>query len=121
MRKFIAILVCFFIWVFYIMLKGTGTMGGVEVFIFVGILGYMYKKINTETKKFENGDLYKGQLKNNKMNGNGTYIFDNGEKYIGEFKDDKFHGKGKYIYPDGSEEKGEWVDDECIDDNNLKI
>ena len=44
--------------------------------------------------KFDNGDIYKGQLKEKLMHGMGHYIWANGEEYLGEFKDGLRHGFG---------------------------
>ena len=39
--------------------------------------------------KYKNGDMYIGEVKNNKKHGKGKYIFANGEIYIGEYKNGK--------------------------------
>ena len=39
--------------------------------------------------KYKNGDMYIGEVKNNKKHGKGKYIFSNGEIYIGEYKNGK--------------------------------
>ena len=39
--------------------------------------------------KYKNGDIYIGEVKNNKKHGKGKYIFANGEIYIGEYKNGK--------------------------------
>ncbi len=36
--------------------------------------------------KYENGDYYSGQWKNDKKNGNGNITYSNGIKYMGSFK-----------------------------------
>ena len=39
--------------------------------------------------KYKNGDMYIGEVKNNKKHGKGKYIFSNGEIYIGEYNNGK--------------------------------
>ena len=39
--------------------------------------------------KYKNGDMYIGEVKNNKKHGKGKYIFANGEIYIGEYNNGK--------------------------------
>ena len=39
--------------------------------------------------KYKNGDMYIGEVKNNKKHGKGKYIFANGEIHIGEYKNGK--------------------------------
>ncbi len=51
---------------------------------------------------YVNKDIYSGQWKNGKKDGQGTYIFnDTGMKYVGNFKGGKLV-HGKWIYPNGS-------------------
>lgn len=54
------------------------------------------------TYKYANGDLYEGEWEDNKWHGSGTYKFANGEVYQGEFKDGKRHGNGTYKSADGT-------------------
>lgn len=56
---------------------------------------------NVETVRYNNGDMYVGPLKNEKMNGNGTYVFADGSTYVGDFVDDYFQGRGKITYING--------------------
>ena len=49
------------------------------------------------TTKFNNGDTYYGQSKNELKHGLGKYTFTNGEYYIGEWKRDNYH-LGIYYY-----------------------
>ena len=53
-------------------------------------------------KYFPNGDVYEGNVKDEKMHGNGKITFANGDQYIGMFENDKPHGKGKYIEKKGN-------------------
>lgn len=65
-----------------------------------------------------NGDIYYGELKNNRRNGLGLECFPNNEYYYGNFKDDLFHGEGFYfwnsnkyflgIYEAGNKVEGTW-------------
>ena len=53
----------------------------------------------------QRGDIYEGQWKKDKMDGQGIYIMrvDDSEYtiYVGDFKDNKFDGLGLYTTPDG--------------------
>jgi hypothetical protein len=60
---------------------------------------------------YPNGDVYEGEIKNDKKNGKGTLIFANGTYYEGEWKDDKMYGLGKLSYSDGSLYEGQFKDD----------
>lgn len=60
---------------------------------------------------YVNKDIYSGQWKNGKKDGQGTYIFnDTGMKYVGTFKCGKLE-QGKWLYPNGSFFEG------CFDNN----
>jgi hypothetical protein len=49
--------------------------------------------------KWENGNVFEGEFKENHMNGNGYMIwYDLFEKYIGQWKDDKQNGNGIHIW-----------------------
>jgi len=54
--------------------------------------------------------VYEGELKKDKMHGQGTYRYSTGDKYVGEWKDDQQHGQGTYTYASGSKYEGEWKD-----------
>jgi len=47
------------------------------------------------------GDNYKGQWKDGKYHGVGTYTFKSGSRYLGYFEGDKAHGSGIYVAADG--------------------
>ena len=61
-----------------------------------------------------NGDTYKGEIKDGKPHGKGTWIYTNVEKvevtYEGDFKNGKYDGQGTYTLPDGEKYVGEWKD-----------
>jgi S1-C subfamily serine protease len=63
------------------------------------------------TITFANGDIYVGEWRDNKRNGQGTYTFANGDIYVGEYKDDKRNGQGTVTYASGSTYVGRWRDD----------
>ena len=79
----------------------------------------------------ENGDIYTGEMKDNKMcgigqyrwvngqtyqgryvdgieNGRGTEEYPNGNIYVGDFVDRHFHGKGCFKWRNGQTYQGEW-------------
>jgi hypothetical protein len=51
---------------------------------------------------FDNGDSFKGQIKNCKMHGKGIYTHANGVQYFGYWDNNIPCGPGKYIRTDGS-------------------
>ena len=69
------------------------------------------KKERKEQKKMEleDGGYYIGESnKEDIPNGKGKYFFKNGEIYEGEIINDKFEGNGKYIYSSGEYYIGQW-------------
>lgn len=49
--------------------------------------------------KYENGDIYQGELKKGKQSGEGIFKWTNGVKYIGDFDENK-KINGVYFYSD---------------------
>ncbi len=60
---------------------------------------------------YPDGHKYVGEWKNGKYNGQGTSTYPDGGKYVGKFKDGKKNGQGTYTYPDGQKYVGRWKDD----------
>ena len=58
--------------------------------------------------RYENGDIYKGQIKNGKREGLGTCYFGNKDIYEGMWKNDKMDCVGKYIFADKSFYSGDF-------------
>lgn len=58
---------------------------------------------------FPNGDVYVGELLNDKAHGKGKYTYSNGHVYEGEFNNGEFHGNGKMTWADGSKYEGQWL------------
>ena len=56
------------------------------------------------------GDKYVGEFKDGKYNGQGTYTLANGDKYVCEFKDGKLCGQGTYTFANGVKYVGEFKD-----------
>ena len=69
---------------------------------FIGPIIESLKKNLKYEKRYYDKDIYEGELKNDKREGNGKYIWENGDYYIGEFLNGLFHGKGKLYYKDGN-------------------
>ena len=57
-----------------------------------------------------NKDTYRGEFKNGKQDGKGTYTWANGDRYEGEFKNGFEDGKGTFTWADGDKYEGEWKD-----------
>jgi S1-C subfamily serine protease len=58
------------------------------------------------TIRFNDGETYVGEWRNDKRNGQGTTTFPDGHRYVGEYRDDKRHGQGIYTFPDGEQYTG---------------
>lgn len=52
--------------------------------------------------------VYVGEWKNGKSNGQGRLVFSDGDRYIGEFNDDEYSGQGTYFFANGGKLAGEW-------------
>jgi len=64
-------------------------------------------------KRFGDKDthrVYKGEWKNEKLNGLGVMTYPDGHKYVGEFKNGKQHGQGIFTTPSGNKYVGEFKD-----------
>lgn len=59
---------------------------------------------------FKGGDIYEGEWLNDKQHGRGKMIWANGATYIGFFDSDEKSGIGEYVWSDGAAYVGEWRD-----------
>ena len=74
-----------------------------------------FEKIDIELNgkgkiKYENSDVYDGEIKGGIANGQGKITYSNDDIYEGEFKDGKPNGKGKFIFANGYVYEGEFKD-----------
>ena len=88
---------------------------GIFIFIMGIVIGLIifFDQPNSaqfETQKYSNGDIYVGELKDNKNHWQGTYTWANGDKYVGEWKDNKRHGQGTYTFAGGEKYVGQYKD-----------
>ena len=64
---------------------------------------------------YPSGKIYKGKQKDGKKQGKGTLTFTNGDKYVVTWKDNKINGQGTYTYGKGEWEgdkyEGEWMNE----------
>jgi len=60
---------------------------------------------------YTNGNTYDGEWKNNKKNGQGTYVWPSGREYIGAWKNGDRAGQGTMTVSDGTKYVGTWKDD----------
>ena len=60
------------------------------------------------TYRYANGNVYKGEWRYGKYDGEGKLTFANGDEYEGSFFDGKYHGKGTCRYANGTVYEGEW-------------
>ncbi len=61
---------------------------------------------------FKSGNIYEGEWKDNKRNGQGIATFTNGDKYVGEWKDNKRNGQGIATFANGNIYEGEFKNGE---------
>ena len=66
-------------------------------------------------EKYENGDVYEGEIKDGKRNGQGTMTYANGDVYEGTWVDGQRSGEGIYTWADSTEAvphfyTGQWED-----------
>lgn len=52
---------------------------------------------------------YRGEFRDNRFSGVGTYVYGDGHRYVGDWQNDRFHGQGTYTTPGGLRLEGEWV------------
>jgi hypothetical protein len=72
--------------------------------------------------KYDNGDMYEGQLLNGKKSGEGKMTFNNGDIYIGMWKNDMMcDHDGKYIFSKGHEYTGSFKNGEIFGFGTLSI
>ena len=62
---------------------------------------------------YKNGNVYIGNKKNDKPNGQGAIKYKNGNVYIGEWKDGKKNGEGTMKYSNGDVYIEEWKNGKC--------
>ena len=63
------------------------------------------------SQELTGGEIYVGQFKDGKANGQGTYIYADGEKYLGQFKDGKANGQGTNTWTNGDKYVGQFIND----------
>lgn len=75
-----------------------------------GTMEYGVMKCDNEKCKFsfENGIIYEGTIKDNKLYGNGDYYFPSGAHYSGDILNGLRHGKGVYKSNDDQIYDGSW-------------
>ena len=64
--------------------------------------------------KYENGDVYKGDVCSGIKHGKGRMVYANGYVYEGGWLLDKKHGEGILFYADGSAVAESWKNGKCI-------
>jgi hypothetical protein len=58
----------------------------------------IYSSCSEETINYMNGDVYQGNIKDNKRNGYGVMKWKDGDIYMGNWNDDNMNGEGKITY-----------------------
>jgi len=62
-----------------------------------------------------NGTKYIGNWENGKPCGSGVMLYSNGDKYEGDFLDGKRNGNGTYTRSDGKKLSGNWINGKLVD------
>ncbi len=70
--------------------------------------------------KYNTGEVYEGNWKNDKKHGIGKFKYKNGDVYEGNWENDKKHGNGKMEYINGNVYNGEWKDNEKYGNGTMK-
>lgn len=68
---------------------------------------------NFQIIEYNSGDLYKGEILDDKKHGKGTYIWKNGDIFEGNFVNDKFN-YGKYTFGSSSKHAGDVYEGDII-------
>ena len=68
----------------------------------------------TGTRSEANGNVYIGEFRENKFDGQGTLTYANKSQYVGEFRDGKFSGQGTFTHSNGSQDIGEFRDGQFV-------
>ncbi len=80
-----------------------------EVGTKIGINNLKKTTNNYQDLVFKGIGKYRGEVKDGKMNGRGTFTWDKGGTvYTGDFKDNDFHGKGNLSYGNGDKYVGDF-------------
>ena len=69
------------------------------------------KKDGEGKKEYANGKKYEGHWENDHINGKGKMTYDNGDIYEGDWKHSEKHGNGKMTYANGDIYEGNWFND----------
>lgn len=56
--------------------------------------------------EYQNGEIYEGNWKDDKVHGRGTLTYCRGDRYIGDWHEAKKQGEGELIYANGDRFKG---------------
>ena len=69
----------------------------------------IYRKVT-----YKDGSRYRGEFRNGKRTGRGTFTWSNGDRYEGEWRNNKRTGRGTYTWPNGNRYEGEWRNNKRI-------
>jgi len=63
---------------------------------------------------YPDGRVYRGEWRDDQLNGEGEMLWPDGRLYRGTFKDDMRHGQGVMRYPNGTSQSGLWENDKYV-------
>ncbi|XP_053567902.1 MORN repeat-containing protein 2 [Bombina bombina] len=85
--------------------NGTGVHTSQQGFVYLG--SWKNDKMNGIGKlKHPSGAVYEGEFLDNMFHGKSTYTFPNGARYIGIFNQNKMEGEGEFVDMNGLQWKG---------------
>lgn len=79
--------------------------------LYVGELDNCYREGNGTMSYYATGDIYEGEFYQNDISGKGVFKYSNGDVYVGEFLNSQKHGSGEFIYANGNRYTGTYEND----------
>jgi hypothetical protein len=67
---------------------------------------------DTARVELPNGDVYEGEMVDDRRTGQGTYTWADQRTYVGTFLNDRRHGRGELAWPNGDRYEGEFRQDQ---------
>ena len=89
-------------------LNGVMNPNMLEIFGKITFMGKVLINLILGEYNWNDKRKYIGEWRNNKMDGEGTFIWPDGRKYIGNYKNDKKEGNGTFEWSDERKYKGNW-------------
>lgn len=82
------------------------------IFAFLSFLTIFFGASPTEYI-YSNGDVYVGNMKDGRLEGQGKLFYANGDFYEGEWVNNQKNGKGRLVWSNGRSYQGQFLNNEC--------